>query len=152
MAMSVRMDSALPTAKLNALATTCGWIPVCTRSGTVRRAIIVSREMHTFVEQALRSRQQRPRDDHDRRGAVPRLNVLRIRQVHHLHAARYVLGLAGGLAASLGSNHLRGGVLHFHALDDGGTVIRDDDVAAGRDDLRQARILAAGAELCRGVR
>ena len=59
-----------------------------------------------------------------------------------------MLGLAGGLAASrLGSNHLRGGVLHFHALDDGGTVIRDDDVAAGRDDLRQARMLAA--ELCK---
>ena len=35
-----------------------------------------SLEMHTFVEQALRSRQQRPRDDHDRRGAIPRLNVL----------------------------------------------------------------------------
>ena len=41
----------------------------------------------------------------------------------------------------LGSNHLRGGVLHFHALDDGGAVVRDDDVAAGRDDLRQARML-----------
>ena len=97
--------------------------------------------MHTFVEQALRGRQQRPRDNHDRRGAVPRLNVLRIRQVHHLHAAVRVRPAADS-RRRLGSNHLRGGVLHFHALDNGGAVIRDDDVAAGRDDLRQARLLA----------
>ena len=39
-------------------------------------------------------------------------------------------------------------MLHFHALDDGGAVVRDDDVAAGRDDLRQARMLQSSQRGC----
>jgi hypothetical protein len=90
-------------------------------------------------QQLLNLRQETARHNNNRGRAITSLNILRLRQLDKLETHTGEWRYTESQTSVENTNHLAGGVLNVHLLQDGGTVVGDCDVTSRCDDLHHPR-------------